>query len=96
MFKSNRPTTESQPRNLSPPPLTINYHMEQLKSLRNIKNDPFANKQVEFKDGESDIVKVQESSLKQLTSIIKPKMTKEEVRRINQQLSVQKNLIERA
>ncbi|CDW79135.1 tpr domain containing protein [Stylonychia lemnae] len=85
-----RPTTESQPHR-GPQPIipTINYHLEQFK------NDYKTEKQVEIKDCESDIVKVQESSLKQLTSIIKPKMTNDEVRRIDKNLSVQKNLIER-
>lgn len=63
--------------------------MEQLKSLRNLKQDQDKFKQTaEIKDAESDIVAVQESSLKQLTSIIKPKLTNDEAKKIDKQLSV--------
>lgn len=48
--------------------------MQQLKKA----TEPQNQLKTIFKDGESDIVKVQESSLRQLTHIIKPRMTKEE------------------
>lgn len=68
----------------------MNVYLDQLKSMQQLKfkETDTLNKKTVIKDGESDIVKVQESTLRQLTSIIKPKMTNDELRKNEKQASI--------